>query len=87
MKKHILTAAIFASLTLLAACGGNSKQGTTDSSSVSQDTAATNSGTGSATGIDSGTTSTGAPSQGGQAAGDTSANKQNPVSSPGGTPQ
>jgi ABC-type glycerol-3-phosphate transport system substrate-binding protein len=87
MKKHILTAAIFASLTLLAACSGSSKQGTTDSSAVSQDTAATNGGTGSATGVDSGTTPTGTPSQGGEAGGDTSANKQNPVSSPGGTPQ
>lgn len=84
MKKHVFMAAICASLTFFAACSGSSKQGTTDSSAVNQGSGGANSG-GNA-GVDS-SANTGAPSQSGAAAGDTSANKQEPVASPGGTPQ
>jgi hypothetical protein len=85
MKKHIFMAAICASLTVFAACSGSSKQGTTDSSAVSQDSSGGANAGGNA-GVDS-SANTGVPSQSGAAAGDTSANKQKPVESPGGTPQ
>lgn len=87
MKKSVLMAAICASLTLFAACNGSNKQGTTDSSAVSQDSTGLDNGNNSATGTDSGASTTGAPSPSGAAAEDTSANKQEPVASPGGTPQ
>jgi type IV secretory pathway TrbL component len=93
MKKHIFMAAICASLTVFAACGGNNKQGTTDSSAVSQDSsggANTGSNAGSNAGgnasVDS-SANAGASSQSGAAAGDTSTNKQKPAGSSGATPQ
>jgi hypothetical protein len=66
-----------ASLTLFAACSGNSKQGTSDSSSVSQDSSGSNGGAG--TGSDSVTTV--ATSQAATAAGDTSGNKRDTATS------
>lgn len=87
MKKQILMAALCAGLTVFASCGGSSKQGTTDSSSVSQDTAGTNSGGNMPT--DTAATPSGqsqGQGSGSGAAGD-STNQQKPVSSPGGTPQ
>jgi putative membrane protein len=49
MKKHILMAAICASLTVFAACSGNSKQGTSDSSDAGPDSAYVNNEAGTAT--------------------------------------
>ncbi|QHS56876.1 hypothetical protein GWR56_15475 [Mucilaginibacter sp. 14171R-50] len=82
MKKQLLAAAICACLAF-AACSGSSKQGTTDSSAVSQDS--TGSG-GAATGADSSGTipPNASASSAGTAAGDTARAKQDTANT---TPQ